>query len=118
LLKQDTYCVLLDYEHPIVTIAKNNDALFPNKFGFYSNSVHMSIQIYELHYSEDIAINRKLIESRYKGLKELYYRWCAVKGYKPNDNEGWFKSKRFTRYLEERKWCEAKYAIMADFISD
>lgn len=32
-------------------------------------------------------------------IKKLYYHWCGFKNIKPNPNEGWFKSKKFFRYL-------------------
>lgn len=47
---------------------------------------------------------------RNKAIKAIYFEWCARRGIKANLNEGWFKSKKFSSYLDKINWG-GNYAI-------
>lgn len=87
---------------------------YKDKCGVYGNNQHVSVHLFELHYTdgENNAEVKDLVPSRACCVKEIYYRWCAVKGYKPNPNEGWFKSKRFKAFLDEHDYLRMNFVIM------
>lgn len=43
----------------------------------------------------------QLAKERNNFIQWLYYFWCAQTGKKPNPKEGWFRSSRFSKYMEE-----------------
>lgn len=51
-----------------------------------------------------------VVAARYYAVKNLYYEWCSMKSLKPNPNEGWFKSKKFSKYLDQIGWG-SNYAV-------
>lgn len=51
-----------------------------------------------------------LAKARYYAVRNLYYQWCSTKSLKPNPNEGWFKSKKFNKYLDQIGWG-SNYAV-------
>ncbi|PGZ57842.1 hypothetical protein COE58_24135 [Bacillus cereus] len=55
-----------------------------------------------------------VVEARSDALEILYLEWCSMKSLKPNPKEGWFKSKKFNRYLNQIGWG-SNYAV---FIHD
>lgn len=56
---------------------------------------------YKLHYGVRKKMDTELVKERFAFIKELYLRWCEIKGISPNMNEGWFKSKKFYAYQQE-----------------
>ncbi|PEW74424.1 hypothetical protein CN449_14120 [Bacillus thuringiensis] len=56
------------------------------------------------------SIFKGVVEARYYAVKHLYYEWCSMKSLKPNPNEGWFKSKKFSKYLDTIGWG-SNYAV-------
>ncbi|MEI3163402.1 MAG: hypothetical protein V8S74_08460 [Lachnospirales bacterium] len=59
--------------------------------------------IYKLYYGKSVNDNRltPIVLERFHHIKNLYYNYCNIKSYKPNNNEGWFKSKKFLKYQQE-----------------
>lgn len=78
--------------------------------------------IYSLHYNSEESlyyhgengVSIHLPSIRNIALQEIYFKWCSRKSIKPNRKEGWFKSKKFSAYLDEIGWG-GNYAI---FITD
>lgn len=62
--------------------------------------------VYEVYYSNQITenISRNVTLQRYNCIKRLYLNWCEKHNIKPNMNEGWFKSKKFKKYIEDIGW--------------
>lgn len=56
------------------------------------------------------SIFERVVKARYYAVKNLYYQWCSTKSLKPNPNEGWFKSKKFNKYLDQIGWGD-NYAV-------
>ena len=40
-------------------------------------------------------------QARNGAVKQIYFEWCEKRNLRPNPNEGWFKSKKFTKYLSD-----------------
>lgn len=79
----------------------------------YNNEICAVVNIYPLHYTDGQSVNgTEFVRPRFESIKEIYYRWCKVKGINPNHNEGWFKSKKFTRYVDSLNYHEMNYAII------
>ncbi|MDO4301913.1 MAG: hypothetical protein Q4D26_11040 [Clostridia bacterium] len=59
--------------------------------------------IYKLYYSKSVDDNipTPIVQERLRHIKNLYYNYCYMKSYKPNNNEGWFKSKKFLKYQQK-----------------
>lgn len=53
---------------------------------------------YTVNYAKEVETTPALVKERYWCVKALYLDWCQKKGIKPNMDEGWFKSKKFTEY--------------------
>lgn len=53
---------------------------------------------------------------RNKAIKSIYFEWCTKKGIKANYNEGWFKSKKFSSYLDKINWGGNYVIILNDII--
>jgi len=70
--------------------------------------------IYQLGYGKHDDTTERVIE-RFSAIKQLYLDWCTKCNVKPNMNEGWFKSKRFTAYKNEIGWG-GNYALHLDNI--
>ncbi|EJQ36017.1 hypothetical protein IEE_05493 [Bacillus cereus BAG5X1-1] len=51
-----------------------------------------------------------VVKERNDALRYLYNEWCYMKSLKPNPNEGWFKSKKFSKYLDHIGWG-SNYAV-------
>lgn len=49
-------------------------------------------------------LNHELVYARNEAIKEIYYSWCTKKSLNPNHKEGWFKSKKFSAYLDKIGW--------------
>lgn len=60
--------------------------------------------VYYLLYNTNEGHINGMAKVRNDAIKELYFGWCAKKSLKPNENEGWFKSKKFNTYLDEIGW--------------
>ena len=66
------------------------------------------VNIFAPQYGENFGIanqnlHTKAIIERFYYVRDVYLNWCLRKGIRPNYDEGWFKSKKFTTYLEEIK---------------
>lgn len=114
--KNEINCVLLKEPTCLVEILESRNLSHTDRVRIYGgekNEIYAVINIYPLHYSDGKSSNgTEFVMSRAKSVKEIYYRWCAINGLKPNHNEGWFKSKKFIRYLDSLNYNEKNYAIM------
>lgn len=54
-------------------------------------------------------INGEIVKKRNELIKDLYRGWCCDNNIKYNANEGWFKSKKFSTYLNEIGWENSKF---------
>ncbi|HIX80756.1 MAG TPA: hypothetical protein H9980_02150 [Candidatus Erysipelatoclostridium merdavium] len=45
-------------------------------------------------------------DDRYQCIRNLYIRWCINNNILPNMNEGWFKSKKFMKYIKTIGWSD------------
>lgn len=97
----------------IKTVTEIESFSYIDKIGIFSKNEPVSIRIFPLHYEDGQAdIKGELVQSRFNCVKEIYYRWCALKKLKPNPNEGWFRSKKFTKYLDELNFQNMNYVVV------
>lgn len=96
-----------------------NIIYFPNKIYFKNKDSDLILGeactdiIYCLFYDKENNTNDWTYDLPYvrnEALKRLYYSWCENKSLKPNNKEGWFKSKKFSSYLEKIGWG-SNYAL-------
>lgn len=59
--------------------------------------------------SEEQYLEKYSTLPRFLAVKEIYLRWCSEKNLKPNMNEGWFKSKKFHKYLRNILYTEQNF---------
>lgn len=79
--------------------------------------------IYRLHYHDSALENERAVtaqkyntqqifEERYRCIKDIYLFWCLSHNWKPNMNEGWFRSERFSKYRDDiGHHCDCNYAL-------
>ena len=72
--------------------------------------------IYRLYYDKSVDDNRlPIVQERFRHIKNLYYEYCDIKNYKPNKNEGWFKSKKFKNYQQEIGLLDANGELKVNY---
>ena len=68
--------------------------------------------LYEVGYGT--KKDTEYVLNRSKCICNLYFNWCYRNDIKPNMNEGWYKSKKFNRYLDKIGYgtLDFNYAIV------
>lgn len=104
--------------------------LYPNSKGFYApNTFYLknsetgellgeatSYLVYYLLYDVEKGYHaNEIVKARNDALKDIYYEWCFRKSLNFNPNEGWTKSKKFSKYLNQIGWGSSNYVV---FIND
>ena len=71
--------------------------------------------VYELDYQKGCKDDemQDIILMRFTAIKNLYFDWCYMRKLKPNLNEGWFSSKKFTKYMKEIGYYEQHFDYIA-----
>lgn len=107
--------------------------LYPNSKGFYApNTFYLkdsetgellgettSYLIYYLLYDVEREKGyhaNEIVKARNDALKDIYHEWCFRKSLKFNPNEGWFKSKKFSKYLNQIGWGSNYVVFINDVI--
>ncbi|HMM31858.1 MAG TPA: hypothetical protein PKB13_08780 [Clostridia bacterium] len=71
---------------------------------------------YAPRYEQSKHPDSELIKERYFFIKHLYLTWCNLNFLRPNLNEGWFKSAKFSKYQKEIGFNDTdfNYALILD----
>lgn len=99
-LEKSRFVLLQEVKDGIST--GNNHCLFLEKVFFVFYGEETSFPYVAIPSIDEVRMpSNDVVSERNESIKALYVWWCLTWNKKPNMNEGWFRSKRFTKYLSE-----------------